>query len=302
MRNDMIYMNKEKNNERKENVNMMKEITPQSQQINTASESTNQKAVAGKEETNGQAKKEELQFKNEFEENNQREKRMEEERELQDMANCKEILDALFGAREMAEKAVAHMDGVPADGEDIEDVLLKQTKVKSAQDFLYYISLLGRKEAKKKKKKEDRKSPYDDFIQLNNDRIGSLIQLVDENPQAMKVLLFIIQNMDGYNKLVCSYTVLQERFGISHATVWRHIKYLKEHGYIYAQKTGSSNVYILSPELAWRSYGSNRKYCKFPANVILSYNEQKEKDSKKKIRKKTGRLELKEPIDNFEFE
>lgn len=283
----------------------MQETTSQLQQGNAISGSTNQKAVEAKGETNGQAKKlqekEEQQFKDEFEENNKKEKRMEKERKLQDIANCKEVIDALFGVREAAEKAVAHMEGVPADGEDIEDLLLKQSKLKSAHDFLNYMSLIGMKEAKKKKK-EVRKSPYDDFIQLNNNKIGSLIDLVDKNPQAMKVLLFIIQNMDGYNALVCSYTVLEERFGISHATVWRHIKYLKEHGYIYAQKTGSSNVYILSPELAWKSWGANIKYCKFPANVILSYNEQKEKDSKRNIRKKIGRLELKEPIDNFEFE
>ena len=285
---------------------MTKEITSQSQQDNAVSVGTNEKAVVTKEEPNGEVKKvpkkEEQHFKNEFEENNQKEKRMEKERELQDIAASKEVLDALFQAREAAEKAVCHMNEVPAAGEDIEDMLLKQTKVKSAQDFLYYISLLGRKEAKKKKKREDRKSPYEDFIQLNNKKIGSLIQLVDENPQAMKVLLFIIQNMDGYNALVCSYAVLEERFGISHATVWRHVKYLKEHGYIYAQKTGSANAYILSPELAWKSWGANLKYCKFPANVILSYNEQKEQDSKRNIKKKTGRLELKEPIDNFEFE
>lgn len=285
---------------------MTKEITSQSQQDDAVSVSTNEKAVVTKEEPNGEtkkvSKKEEQHFKNEFEENNQKEKRREEEKELQDIANCKEVLDALFGAREAAEKAVAHMDGVPADGEDIEDVLLKQTKLNSARDFLYYMNLVGMKEAKKKKKKDAHKSPYDDFIQLNNKTVGSLIDLVDKNPQAMKVLLFIMQNMDGYNKLVCSYIVLQERFGISHATVWRHIKYLKEHGYIYAKKTGSANVYILSPKLAWKSWGDNVKYCKFPANVILSYNEQKEQDSKRKIRKRTGMLELKEPIDNFEFE
>lgn len=285
---------------------MAKETTSQSQQDNAVSASTNEKTVAAKEEPHGKVKKvqkkEEQQFKNEFEKINREEKRMEEERELQDISNCKEVLDALFQAREAAEKAAAHMEGVPADGEDIEDMFLKQTKVKSAQDFLYYMSLVGMKEAKKKKKKEAHKSPYDDFIQLNNKKIGSLIQLVDENPQAMKVLLFIIQNMDGYNALVCSYAVLEERFGISHATVWRHIKYLKEHGYIYAQKTGSSNVYILSPELAWKSWGANLKYCKFPANVILSYNEQKEQDSKRNIKKKTGKLELKEPVDKFEIE
>lgn len=286
---------------------MMKETESQLlQKDNVASENKNQKAVPTKNETNEETgkvhKKDKQQFKNEFEENNQKEKIREKEKELQDVANCKEVLDALFGAREAAEKAVAHMNGVPADGEEIEDVLLKQINLNSARDFLYYMNLVGMKEAKKKKKKDAHKSPYDDFIQLNNKTIDSLIDLAGKNPQAMRVLLFIMQNMDGYNKLVCSYTVLQERFGISHATVWRHIKYLKEHGYIYAKKTGSANVYILSPKLAWKSWGDNVKYCKFPANVILSYNEQEEQDSKRKIRKKKGMLELKEPIDNFEFE
>ena len=174
---------------------MTKETISQSQQGNAVSVSTNQKAVSKKNETNGETKKvlkkEEQHFKNEFEENNQKEKRKEEEKELQDIANCKEVIDALFGVREAAEKAVAHMEGVPADGEDIEDLLLKQNKLKSAHDFLNYMSLIGMKEAKKKKKKEAHKSPYNDFIQLNNNKIGSLIDLVDKNPQAMKVLLWI---------------------------------------------------------------------------------------------------------------
>lgn len=154
--------------------------------------------------------------------------------------------------------------------------------------------MLGRKEAKKKKRKEAQKSPYDDFTQLNNKRIDSLLNLVDENPQAMKILLFIMQNMDGYNSLICSYKVLEERFGVSHATVWRHIKYLKDHGYIYAFKTGTSNVYVLSPDLGWKSFGSNVKYCKFPTSVMISYNEQKEKEGTSKIKRKRGRVELKE--------
>lgn len=50
------------------------------QQINAASESTNQKSVATKEEQ---------QFKDGFEENNKKEKRMEEEKELQDIQTAK---------------------------------------------------------------------------------------------------------------------------------------------------------------------------------------------------------------------
>ncbi len=280
-----IYLMTEKI--RKGDNKMAKETKSQSQ-VSSAAVNTQKPKTAEKEK-----KKNEQQWKNEFEMNNQEEKRKEEERELQDLANADEVINVLFQAREAAERAVAHIDGVPADGEEVEDVSLKQLNVKSAQDFLSWMSLVGMKEAKKKKRKEAKKSLYDDFIQLNNRRMECLMDLVDENPQAMKILLFIMQNMDGYNALVCSYVVLQERFGISHATVWRHIKYLKDHGYIYAFKTGSANVYILSPELAWRSYGDNVKYCKFPANVILSYNEQKEKEGESKIKRKRGRVEIK---------
>lgn len=267
---------------------MVKETKLQSQD-NPATVSTESKKTTEKSK-----KQEEQQWNNEFEKNNREERRREEEKELQDIANAKEVINALFQVREVAEKAAAHIDGNPVDGEEVEDVLLKQMNVEKAKDFLNWVSLTGMKEAKKKKRKEAKKSPYDDFIQLNNRKIDCLMDLVDENPQAMKILLFIMQNMDGYNALVCSYVVLQERFGISHATVWRHIKYLKDHGYIYAFKTGTSNAYVLTPELAWRSYGSNVKHCKFPAKVILSYNEQKEKEGDKKIKRKRGRVELKE--------
>lgn len=135
------------------------------------------------------------------------------------------------------------------DGESLAGLVLQQTKPKSIRNFLQMMSLLGMEEDQKKKRKEARKSPYREFIQLNCDKIGHLISLAD-HPQAFKLLLFIMENMDGYNKLACSYTVLEERFGISHATVWRNIKYLKDHGYIYIYKSGSCNIYTMSPEIA----------------------------------------------------
>lgn len=270
---------------------MKKEMTKNE---NAVVNKANEEMVQAEKKAGKPSEKQPKQCKNEYEENNKKEREEEKEKELQDIATSKEVIDAFLMAREAAEKATAHMDGVPADGEDYDDLLLKQLNVKSAKDFLEWISLVGRKEAKKRARKAAQKSPYEDFTQLNNKKIGSLLDLVDENPQAMKILLFIMQNMDGYNSLVCSYKVLEERFGVSHATVWRHIKYLKDHGYIYAFKTGTSNAYVLSPEVGWKSYGKNVKYCKFPGTIMLSYNEQKEKEGVSKIKRKRGRLELKE--------
>lgn len=126
-------------------------------------------------------------------------------------------------------------------------------------------------------REREKKSTYKNFAQLNRDNITHMIACAAENPQALRLLLFIMENMDKYNALVCSYTVFQERLEISQATVARAIKYLKEHGFIVILRSGSSNVYVLNDNLAWANYGNMHKYCMFPANVILSSSENPQK-------------------------
>lgn len=234
------------------------------------------------------------QWKNEFEENNLKEKKKKKDEELKSIVACNEVINALMKAKEAAELAVDHMDGKPHDDETQGEFLAKNVSPESAHEFLQLMSFLGREKSMKKKRKEEQKSPYSDFTQLNNERVDCLIRLVDENPQALKILLFIIRNMDGYNALVCSYKVLEERFRISHSSVWRHVKYLKDNGYISVQKTGSSNIYILTPELAWKSWGTNIPYCKFPANVMITSSEQDEKGDSSRLKSKAGRVEIME--------
>ena len=73
---------------------------------------------------------------------------------------------------------------------------------------------------------------------------------------------------------MCSYKVLQETFDISADTVRRAIKLLKDKGYIYVFKSGTSNVYAVNDKLVWNSWGTNYERSKFPANIILSISEQ----------------------------
>lgn len=226
-----------------------------------------------------------------FKQSREQWKKAEQEYKSIGLENAEEVIDAIMKAKEAAEKAAAHMDNMVLEGESVARLVQKQVKPESIRDFLRLMSLAGMEEDQKRKRKEARKSPYKEFIQMNCDEIGHLIGLVD-HPQAFKLLLFIMENMDGYNKLACSYTVMEERFGISHATVWRSIKYLKDHGYIYIYKSGSCNIYTLSPELAWRSWRSNIQYCKFPANVMISGSEQ---TSRTRMKKKRGSVELAKP-------
>ena len=122
-----------------------------------------------------------------------------------------------------------------------------------------------------------RKSPYKAFYQINKDHSDDMQWLLDKNPKAFKILLFLLAHMDKYNAVMCSYTVIQEALGMCRTTASTGIKLLKEHGFIAVLKSGTSNVYIVNNDLAWNSWGNNMQYCEFPANVIISASEQEER-------------------------
>lgn len=133
------------------------------------------------------------------------------------------------------------------------------------------------KQAQEEEEKKKRKSPFKRFYQVNKDNSECLRDCLKENPKALEILLFIFDHMDKYNAVVCSYKVFQEALGMSKATVQRAIKYLKDNGFLYIYKTGTSNVYVANKELVWNSWGKNTQYCEFPANIVLSKTEQAEK-------------------------
>lgn len=137
--------------------------------------------------------------------------------------------------------------------------------------------LQAMEQAEEEMEKAKRKSPFQRFYQVNKDKSEYLRSCLNENPKALEMLLFIFDHMDKYNAVVCSYKVFQEALNMSHRTVARSIKYLKDKGFLYVYKTGTSNVYVANNELVWNSWGNNMQYCEFPANVLLSKTEQEER-------------------------
>lgn len=131
--------------------------------------------------------------------------------------------------------------------------------------------------------KQARKSPFSKFYQINKEHSEDMQWLLDKNPKAFKILLFLLDHMDKYNAVMCSYQVLQEALGMGRTTASTAIRLLKEHGFIAVLKSGTSNVYIVNNDLAWNSWGNNVKYCEFPANIIISASEQ---EQRKKIKDK----------------
>lgn len=115
-----------------------------------------------------------------------------------------------------------------------------------------------------------------DFIQVYREHVDDIARLAGENYTAYKLFMLLCKHMDGTNALCASYQVLTEILVVSASTLKRAVKYLKENGWICVLKSGTSNVYIVNPEVAWTSYGSQKQYCKFQANVLLSSSENAE--------------------------
>jgi Fe2+ or Zn2+ uptake regulation protein len=135
-------------------------------------------------------------------------------------------------------------------------------------------------EEEKKREEEELKrqknSPYRRWIQMNKDAYKAEDWLMSKSPIAYRIFKFLINNMDSYNAVMCSHTVLQEQFGISKPTVTRAIKLLKDKQYIDVYKSGTSNIYAINKEIAWNSWGNNFVHGKFGANIVVSESEQED--------------------------
>ena len=153
------------------------------------------------------------------------------------------------------------------------------------------------KEAEEKAQKDRQKSPYKKWTQVNNSREAYEAEdwLIANSPTAYRILKFLVSNMDRYNAVICSYKVMQEKLRLSRTTVADAIKFLKEHKFINAVRTGGSNIYMVNKILYWNSWGSNYAYAEFEAKVIISSSEQDD-ETKEEIKlqiKRRTEIEIK---------
>lgn len=115
-----------------------------------------------------------------------------------------------------------------------------------------------------------------DFIQLYRDHIDDVAKLARDNGKAYDLFMLLVKHMDSTNALAVSNIALSELLQVTTRTVQRAVKYLKDNGWVCVLKSGTSNVYIVNPDVAWTSYGNQKQYCKFQANVLLSSSENAE--------------------------
>ena len=136
--------------------------------------------------------------------------------------------------------------------------------------------LKAKEEAEAEARKREKQSPFSRWTQFNNDHTKELMMLAMNYPKAHAILYFLVDQMDQYNAVICSYDVLSQVFGKSRQTISKSVKMLEKMGFIAILKSGTSNVYTINDKVYWKSWGNNHKYSKFPANIVLSLDEQDE--------------------------
>ena len=99
-------------------------------------------------------------------------------------------------------------------------------------------------EEEKRAAEDAKKSPYRNFLQVNQDNYKAEAWL------------------------------MRQSLGISPASITRAIKLLQEHNYMKVGKSGTTNIYMVNKELYWHSYGTNYARAEFGAKIIISADEQ----------------------------
>lgn len=175
-------------------------------------------------------------------------------------------------------------DKINQGGEEQMQVLDRPTTSNQVSFNQRKVELNEQKQKEEEQEKRKKKSPFSDFYQINRKHSNDMQWLLNESPKAFQILLFLLDHMDRYNAVMCSYVVIQEALGMGRTTASTAVKLLKDHGFIVILKSGTSNVYVVNSDLAWNSWGSNTQYCEFPANILISATEQEERAKFKKQR------------------
>lgn len=114
----------------------------------------------------------------------------------------------------------------------------------------------------------------DNFVQVYIDKLDLIIEMTGENPTAVKVFVWLLKHMDKRNALVVSQEALAEAMGMHRTTIFRSVNYLREKKAIDIVKSGSTNIYAINAQIAWKSDANGKRYALFDAAVYIAESEQ----------------------------
>lgn len=103
----------------------------------------------------------------------------------------------------------------------------------------------------------------------------TLSEIIKSNPLAAKVYVFLAQNADIHNAVVCSVELLAEEMECSTRSIMRATKWLEENRHLVIAKIATANAYILKPDDIWKTSEENKKFWSFGAAALISKTQNK---------------------------
>ena len=142
-------------------------------------------------------------------------------------------------------------------------------------------TLLKSMDAKMDTKKLPNKSPKGNWVQTERSAHEAWALLIDKSPKAAKLMHILTSRIGDNNAVVVSQKTLEKLMGVSRRTVQRAVKTLEEERWIELRKIGESgtvNAHVINDRVAWSGKRDGIRYSLFSAAVIVSDEEQSDKD------------------------
>ena len=124
-------------------------------------------------------------------------------------------------------------------------------------------------------------APAGTWVQTERRAHEQWAKLSVSNPRAASVLHVLVSQMERHNALVASQANLARAAGCSIATLKRSLALLREQSWIEIKQigpTGTACAYIVNDRVAWTGKRDGTRYSLFSAAVLLSDDEQPDKD------------------------
>jgi len=145
---------------------------------------------------------------------------------------------------------------------------------------LVELKLAAEKEAEMQRERLAKRN--EGFTQFYDNNLKNIRTLVDINPLALKIFLFLVEKMDRHNAVAMSQKVLEEYFEKGRTTIWRAVTVLVESGFIQVHKMANATVYAVNHQVVWKSYQNMKQYAEFSGTIILAKSEQEKMEAKEK--------------------
>jgi len=119
------------------------------------------------------------------------------------------------------------------------------------------------------------------WVQTEREAHEAWSLLITKSPTAARIMHLFVARVGEHNAVVVSQPTLAELLGCHVNTVANAIKLLAKDRWIEIRRVGGSgttNAYVLNDRVAWVGARGKIRYSLFSASVVLSDNEQPDKD------------------------